>query len=110
MANTSFSQNTKLPYQVQRILSKYQPAIRAAVQRHLDAKAGERGGHDLLRLEDIGWAVSCALCDIADAKAATPQPDPRMVKMSLAACREGRYKTAEDFINERRERLARTAN
>lgn len=109
MANTTF-QNTTLPYKVQRILSKYEPAIRAAIEQHLDAKAAERGGHDLLRLEDIGWAVSCALSDIANAKAATPRPDPRMVKMTLAACRDGRYKTAEDFINERKGRLARRAN
>jgi hypothetical protein len=107
MASSSASKTTVFPYQVQRILSKYAPAIRVEVERHLDEKAVERGGPNSLRLEDLGWAFSCALAGIADAKAATPQPDPRMVKLSLAACRAGNFVTAEEFINARKRRSDR---
>lgn len=103
MANSNHT-STVLPYKVQRILSRYESAIRVVIEGHLEEKAAERGGHDALRLEDVGWAVSCALADVSNSTAATPQPDPRMVKMSLAACRAGDFVTAEDYINARKRR------
>jgi hypothetical protein len=106
LSSDSFSREATIPYKVQRIIGKYTPAIRARIMRFLEQRKGERGGAEMLKLEDVGWAVSCALDDLVRTKSGLPKPDPRMVSMSLAAfnAKDGCF--AEDYVHDLKASLA----
>lgn len=106
-SNTStVATSASLPYKARRIIGKYEPAIRAEIDRQLASCAEERGGIANLRLEDLGLCVSLALSAMANERFGPPKPDPRMVSLSLAAIKAGEGMSIEEYIDVRRKALA----
>lgn len=105
MGSSNSTRPGEIPYAARRLFERYEPAVRARVRQMLAQRISAQGEHSLT-LDFVCQCISSAVHELSDARSGLPQPDPRMVDLSLAAFRRGEYQTTEELADEIRARMA----